>query len=260
MKLIKNVTPFLGKLRLTLEKDPHYTSNGSKGYHVLNKVHYNLGFTKIVSRMYPDVDENKKKIVDPDKVALIELYTGGFIRRYQWWTVKKKDNSIVEVFEEPVKEDGDITFHGDLPNSFVTEDGKYIGDVDRAWWYYTQNLRVSNEHPHGVAIQYKIVDDVPVTIGYYGYTHRGGQSFKLGDKLFNSKYKPVEKDYTEEEWEGFKTMQAVATRENIKSGYLQKGEEVPIEDVILYTMRGKVTIKNWKQAEQAAKNLSKHLS
>lgn len=260
MNLIKNVTPFLGKLRLTFEKEPYYTSHGAKGYNVLNKIHFNLGFTKLVSRMYPTVDKEKGKLLDPDKVALIELYTGGFIRRYQWWTVKKKDDTIVEVFEEPVKEDGDVTFHGDLPNSFVTASGKYIGDVDRAWWYYSNNLKVCEEHPHGVAIQYKMVDDVPVTTGYYGYTHRGGQIFKIGDKLFNSKYKPVESDYTPEEWAGFKEMQAVATRENRKSGWLMDNEETPIEDVILYTKRGKKVIKTWDDALKAAKNLSKHLS
>ena len=49
-KLIKNTTPYLGKLVLKFEKYPHYS--GSKSG-VLNKVHLNLGFTKLVSRMIP---------------------------------------------------------------------------------------------------------------------------------------------------------------------------------------------------------------
>ena len=260
MNLIKNHSPFLGKIKLKLEKHPHYSAHDNSGYHALNKVHLDLGFTKLVSRIYPIIDKEKGKLLDPDKVALIELYTGGFIRKYEWWTVKKADGNIVETFIEPKKEDGDVTFHGVLRNSFVTEDGKFIGDADRAWWYYTNNLRVCNERPHGVAVQYKMVDDIPVTVGYYGYTHRGGQLFKAGDKLFDPNYKPIESDYTKEEWAEFKALQNKSTKANLEAGWLEAGEETPIEDVINFTKRGKTTIVNWSQMLEAAKNISSYLS
>ena len=44
--MIKNHTPYLGKIYLKFEKDPYYTGNTK-----LNKVHLNLGFTKLVSRI-----------------------------------------------------------------------------------------------------------------------------------------------------------------------------------------------------------------
>jgi hypothetical protein len=47
MFFIKNQTPYKGKLKLKFEKYPHYSNRKNK----LNKVHLNLGFTKLVSRI-----------------------------------------------------------------------------------------------------------------------------------------------------------------------------------------------------------------
>ncbi len=49
--MIKNETPYIGKIKLKFEKFPHYRGSQSG---MLNKVHLNLGFTKLVSRMYPN--------------------------------------------------------------------------------------------------------------------------------------------------------------------------------------------------------------
>jgi hypothetical protein len=46
--LIKNETPYLGKLKLKLEKYPHY-SGGDSGK--LNNIHLKLGFTKLLRRL-----------------------------------------------------------------------------------------------------------------------------------------------------------------------------------------------------------------
>jgi hypothetical protein len=61
-------------------------------------------------------------------------------------------------------------------------------------------MKVCNDYPHGVAEVY----EGQTLIGYYGYTHRGGSMFKIGDRLFDESYVPKEDDYEEWEWEGYK--------------------------------------------------------
>lgn len=261
-KLINNMTPYIGKIKLALEKEPYYSGNDGKGYNMLNKVHCDLKFAKIVSRLYPEYDKSGERLIDPVKRALIEQWTDGKIGLREWWSIKNAKGEVFDTGQKPKKtSEKDIIFHGRLPNSFLTKDGEYIGDISIAWWYYNNNFRVCKDHPHGVAEQWKQVDDVPIITGYYGYTHRGGQLFTKGDRLFNSKYKPVEEDYTPKEWAEFKERQRISTAENKKSGWLSLGdEETPLADVIEFTKRGKTVIKTWKQAIQAAKALSKHLS
>ena len=102
-KLIKNRTPYLGKMILKFEKYPHYSSSQDGK---LNKVHLNLGFTKLVSRFIPNkvIDGSN---VDPEKVKLIEKYTGGVIGTHSFG----KDNEYT------------------LEDSFLTKEGKYIGGI-----------------------------------------------------------------------------------------------------------------------------------
>jgi hypothetical protein len=62
---------------------------------------------------------------------------------------------------------------------------------------------VNDEYPHGVAAviaKDTYGTDKPEIEGMYGYTQRGGQLFKIGDRLFDCKYTPVKEDYPEEEW------------------------------------------------------------
>ena len=80
---IKNHTPFIGKIKLKFEKFPHYSS----GNNILNKIHLNLGFTKLVSRMEIKRGLNGD-MVDPKKVEKICKYTGGKIAKYEWYEVK----------------------------------------------------------------------------------------------------------------------------------------------------------------------------
>ena len=46
--MIKNTTPYIGKIRLKFEKFPYYTGKSK-----LNTIHLDLGFTKLVSRITP---------------------------------------------------------------------------------------------------------------------------------------------------------------------------------------------------------------
>ena len=119
-KLIKNTTPYLGKLVLKFEKYPHYSGSQSG---VLNKVHLNLGFTKLVSRMIPrQVMEGGPSNIDPEKIELINEYTGGVIGTHKFGN------------------EGEYT----LENSYLTVDGQYIGDIKTAWWYFQNGIEVSS--------------------------------------------------------------------------------------------------------------------
>ena len=80
--MIKNETPYIGKIKLKFEKFPHYSGSQSG---MLNKIHLDLGFTKLVSRMYPNqVMEGGPSNIDPKKIELIEKYTGGIIGTHKW--------------------------------------------------------------------------------------------------------------------------------------------------------------------------------
>ena len=249
-KLIKNTTPYLGKLIIKFEKFPHYTGGGSG---MLNKVHLNLGFTKLVSRMIPrQVMEGGPSNIDPKKVELIEKYTGGVIGTHKFGN------------------DGEYV----LENSFLTEDGLYIGDIKTAWWYYNNNLVICEDYPHGVAIQLKennyfkrygikyhsidLVSDNDV-VGYYGYTHRGGATFKIGDRLFEEDYNPVVEDYDKKEFDKYwkKYKKSYKMGDDFDKKYIY-GDG--IKAVMPFNLRGKEVIKSWRQAKQAAINLSKYLS
>jgi hypothetical protein len=244
---IKNQTPYLGKLRLKFEKSPWYSSGNSK----LNKIHLNLGFTKLVSRIYVRRDLNGF-IPDPEKVELINQYTGGKIDRH--------------VFGEG----DDCT----LENSFLAPDGTYLGSLSDGWRYYKNQMIVTQKKPNGVALVLEkdffhipaerngVVEDYFSSFvkGYYGYTHRGGNTFRLGDRLFDPAYVPVESDYIEEEWDKYKKLAREAEIRNRKDGWLEEDKEFEIASIIPFNRRGKITIQTWDQAEQAAINMSDYLS
>lgn len=241
-KLIKNTTPYLGKLVLKFERHPFYTSSQDGK---LNKVHLNLGFTKLVSRMIPrQVMEGGPSNIDPKKIELINKYTGGVIGTYKW---DDNDEYVLE-------------------NSFLTKDGQYIGDIKTAWWYFQNGITVCEEYPHGVAVVWNtskfdktLVSGQDGIFGYRGYTHRGGATFKIGDRLFDEDYNPVVEDYDEKEFKKY-------WKKYTKS--YKKGDDFDrkhiyndgIKSVIPFNKRGKQVIKDWEQAKQAAINMSKYLS
>lgn len=173
---------------------------------------------------------------------------------------------------------------GKLPNSFMSSSGDYISDYAHGWWYVKNNMVVCNDYPHGVAIvlnSYKpkikfknsIKDEFESWFceqwendnlkGYYGYSHRGGQTFKIGDRLFNETYEPKEEDYTKGEWTDFLIKRIQCIKRNMKEhGETEEQaiDNVPISDVIPFRMRGTKLIENWNEAKQAAINMSQYLS
>ncbi len=100
MNIIKNQTPYVGKTRLKFEKNPHYSS-GEDG--MLNKVHVNLGFTKLVSRIVPKRNLDGY-IMDPEKIESINKWTWGKIGDHR-------------------NDKGDFN----LTNSFLARTGRILG-------------------------------------------------------------------------------------------------------------------------------------
>ena len=239
-KLIKNTTPYLGKLILKFEKHPYYTSSQDGK---LNKVHLNLGFTKLVSRMKPKQVMEGYSNIDPKKIELIEKYTGGIIGTHKWGD---NDEYVLE-------------------NSFLTVDGKYIGDIKTAWWFFQNGMTVCEDYSHGVAIVWntskfdKTLESGQNGIkGYYGYTHRGGSIFKIGDRLFEEDYIPVAEDYDEKEFNMYwkKFTNGLSNADEFDKKWIYNDG---IKSVVPFNRRGKEVIKNWEQAKQAAINISKYL-
>ena len=245
--MIVNRTPYYGRLRFKFEKHPHYTGGGSG---VLNKVHLNLGFTKLVSRMIPYKNDNGW-VVSTDCTKLISKFTGGKVGSH-------------------TLQDGENTLY----NSFLTNNGKYIGDIERGWWYYENNFVVCEDYPHGVAIQLKENNyfkkndrtyhssDLNLNgevVGYYGYTHRGGALFQIGDRVFDNYYLPAASDYTEEEWNEFnsKFQKSIKNADEFDMKHIYNEG---IASVIPFNKRGKKIIKTWEDAKEAAISLSKYLS
>ena len=178
----------------------------------------------------------KKVEITEFKTKKINSLTGGKIASH------KIDNHPVE--------------EGVLINSFLAEDGSYIGDYGQGWWYVKHQMKVCNDYPHGVAERWN--EDYSEMIGYHGYTHRGGQTFKIGDRLFDENYKPVKEDYNEEQWKEW---------EDYFNKKREEGDDFDrnsiydeISSVIPFKLRGSKVIKSMDEAKQAAINMSKYLS
>ena len=231
--MIKNTTPYKGKIRLKFEKYPEYT-----GQSFLNKTHLNLGFTKLVSRMYPNRNKETGWEVDSHKVELINRFTGGKISTHKFG---------LEWGEE-----------SELHNSFMSNSGEYVGDIRDGWWYYNNNLVVCDDYPLGVAEKWS---DDGLT-GYYGYSHRGGNLFEIGDRLFDEKYQPKEEDYEEWEWYGWieKYNDAISKAEKEDSEWwLEDLKTDGVVGFIPFSKRGSKVIETMEEAKQAAINMSKYL-
>jgi hypothetical protein len=229
-RFIKNTTPYLGKITLEFDKHPHYS-----GRTVLNKVHLDLGFTKLSSRVVPEIP-------DPEKVELIYLYTNGEIKDHEW--------------EDPM---GNKYV---LENSFLSKTGEYIGSLKDGWWYYENGLIVCDGCPRGVA-QKNVVGENSVSVKYHGYTHRGGSLFGVGDRLFDEKYVPKEEDYEPWQWAGWRERflkDALKARRKKDDFWYKWLKEDGIAAYIPFALRGPKVIQTIEEAKQAASNLSKYLS
>lgn len=202
--------------------------------------------------------EIKTKEPTFEEIAIIEKATGGKIAKYEWWVVKGvKENFTTNT--KPTHEE-DIVYYGVLDNSFLSQNNQYIGDFKQAEWYLERRLKVYEPYPNGVAIA---LDEDGEVEGYVGYTHRGANVFKIGDRLFDATYKPKEEDYTTEQWQSYICRYNEALDKAEKEGdewWINDIKADGISRFISFKMRGNKTIENWEDAIQSAINLSKHLS
>ena len=181
----------------------------------------------------------------------------------------KKEITQEEIQEIERLTNGKIETHtfGDnnehiLENSFLSINGDYVGDFELAQWYVRNSLVVDEDYPRGVAgviAEETYGTDNPILEGMYGYTHRGGNLFKIGDRLFDGEYKPVKEDYSDEEWGEYenKYNSLYESEDDLGRKWI---DEDGISYVIPFKLRGKKTIETMTEAFEAAKNMSKYLS
>lgn len=201
---------------------------------------------------------NNKTEPSFEEIAIIEKATGGKIGTYEWWVVKGVDGTFNST-QKP-KNESDILDHSILENSFMSQRGEFIGNVDRSKWYQKYRLKVYEPYPHGVAEAYNESGELE---GYCGYTHRGAQIFRIGDRLFDEKYEPKEEDYTPEQWAGW-----VKEYNDEIAEYEAKGDTWWVNDIksdgvgryIPFKLRGPKIIETFDECITAAINLSKYLS
>ena len=95
--------------------------------------------------------------------------------------------------------------------------------------------------------------------GAYGYSHRGGCLFRIGDRLFEEDYHPHVCDYTKEQWKVWhdKYRRKLAKADGLDRIWLC---EDGVAGFVPFNMRGKKIIETFDEAIEAAKNLSKYLS
>lgn len=152
------------------------------------------------------------------------------------------------------------------PPQFQTKGGISIGDYARGWWYFKNNMKVYDKYPNGVAIVVKDMKKDPEgknIKSVVGYTHRGATPFKIGDRLFDERYKPKKGDYTSKQWAKWEKEMEATIKRNVKEGWYdnvaQARKSTRISDVIPYKLRGKKKIETWDEAIKAAKNMSDYL-
>ena len=233
--MIKNQTPYVGKIKLRFEKNPFWSSSKSK----LNAVHLNLCFTKLVSRIFPDVDDAGNLAVLPETIDKIEKSTG-----LKVYTHKFGPNNEYE-----------------LTNSVHTPDGKYVGSIEEGWWYYQNGLRSTRgSHPHTAWSKQ--------TKQWIGYSHRGSCAFGKGDKLFDAKWFPKDEDLLKYEKYFVKHLDKFEAelkewRES-DSPHKAPAEEMTMNkwaaQYIPFRLRGSKTIHSYEDAYKAAVNFANYIS
>jgi len=184
--------------------------------------------------------KTKDKLVTKEEIQEIERLTGGKIGTHTF---------------------GPNNEHT-LENSFLSPTGEYIGSIDEARWYVENKMMIDESYPRGVAGVIKeetYGTDNPVIEGMYGYSHRGGQMFRVGDRLFDSKYEPKKEDYDEEQWSEWQARFNELYDDEDELGKRWMNES-GISYVIPFKLRGPKIIETMKEAFKAAKNMSKHLS
>jgi hypothetical protein len=191
---------------------PYYEN----GVSTLNKVHLDLGFTKLTSRI-------KKEIYNEELLTAMAFKLGLKLRS----RVYDKDDKQFS-YETFVPEKGCPSFVGD----------DFAVGVDTAFMCYKNSMKPVQIGLAEVYANNKLV-------GYYGFSHRGGQTFKIGDIIYDPEW------IMSEFHKDFKKYKKLLS----KSKYSTR-----IEDVIPYKERGSVVITTLEEAKVAAIEMAEDIS
>jgi hypothetical protein len=230
--IIENKTPYVGKLKLKLEKNYDYQDT-KKG--VLNKVHFNFGFIKLVSRLVPNIDKDGW-ILKENSIQLIEKYTNCL--------VGKKNVS-------------DNFFPNGYRNSYFLyiKNGGYVCDLEHGWWMYQNGIQIYHEFPQCMGL--KFVDKKFESC----YIFCGGQKMfiGIGDKVFEPNYRPSKIFHDPKKWKIWhRKYKKDFMRVDNKGRVILKKEGM--SNYLPLQERGRYVIKNQESAIDSAKKILIYLS
>ena len=229
--MIKNHTIYEGRPFLKLEKYPHYT--GGTPYSKLNKIHLNLGFIKLVSRV-------PMERYNPQIVEQIKNHNGIRIKTVKY----TQDFTPLYELDHP-----EITIGQGVMNQVHNVSGKYIGDLERGYWLVKNGIIPDGEIPY--------VGYIPSKDAWIGWTHRGHAYFKIGDKLFDPEWRPRRPfDYGQYFQDDF-----MKEPEHVQIRLLENIDELKeyATDRIPFYQRGEKVIEDRLEAREAARRLSDYL-
>jgi len=227
---MKNYTVYEGKPYLKIERNPYYIGRSK-----FNKVIINLGFIKLVSRVKTEKYNLKflKEIAKNQNVIL------------KAYTISDKDGSVI--YYEPTEENLKKYVPCFIKDTQGVAEWLSIYEV---FMCYRNKMLIDS---HGTA---KIFDDTNKHIRYYGYSHRGGQKFVVGDYLFDNNWEitveEAENSLYEEYFKQF--IKAKKKKCNKDDDYCT------IMSFIPFRLRGSKKITSLEEAKQSALNMSDYLS
>lgn len=228
--MIHNDTVYVGKPKLSFKR----YADCQPATKALNKIHLNLGFTKLISTV-------STKEYDQKKLRLIEAHTNTVVK-------------TITLNEEGIISDCYI-FYGNKPyftddNTLITTGvfttgGSYIGCPETGWYLYQEGLEADNRIP-GIAYS-------PNKKGWVAFSHRGHCIFKMYDMLFDEDWRPENPADYIQYWGGKLSDVDLAVLEDADYD-LELFQEYVI-DYIPFQKRGATLIEHMHQARRAVRNL-----
>jgi len=128
---MKNYTIYKGSIRFKLEKMPFYSKGGSD---VLNKIHLDLGFIKLVSRV-------KVSEYDWSKIELVKQNTNLDILIGGWVESKDANCNVTGVEFQENKWDPTASLSQII---VATKKGNFVGGIEVGWWFYQEKLKADD--------------------------------------------------------------------------------------------------------------------
>jgi hypothetical protein len=145
-----------------------------------------------------------------------------------------------------------------LPHSpyCLNRTGKVVGSLDDLEWMFLLNC-VADYHESNVVYSWD-------KKGWIGFSHRGRQLFRVGDRIFEEDYVPKKKDYSNEQWMAFIEARNYSYTKYCEEHPGMEKQEYnkfhPLVDFIPFVLRGARTITSDPRARRAAINFSRYVA